>query len=314
MDISHHYILCHVELNGYPLDKHTTSLGVLPYSKQPKEIGWEDYRDGIDLINDAFPGCELYEANLFAYLRSSGQLTVNANRCFQVSTQVYNDGDDYWQKFKENNWVYTGGPGSHQGWDDNTGRYPLNEPDTGDIILVRFRQYQGYGVGVVYRNDYRDEPDESTRMHVLWVNKKPTEISLTRLAGFSRAWDSTQQRFRQVSAYAPTFQLLDRLGANPDPGPAPEKIKHPLNRILYGPPGTSKTWTTVNHALAIIDHAPVNPDIDRTRFDDLVDRGRIRMVTFHQNYAYEDFVEGIRPKLNQDDGLAYEPRKVSSSS
>ena len=79
-----------------------------------------------------------------------------------------------------------------------------------------------------------------------------------------------------------------------------------LNTILYGPPGTGKTWNTVNHAVAIIKNQPVETLLDneereviKKRFDDELanDKGQIDMVTFHQNYSYEDFIEGIRPVL-----------------
>ncbi len=33
----------------------------------------------------------------------------------------------------------------------------------------------------------------------------------------------------------------------------------------------------------------------RCRFNELKANGQIEMVTFHQNYNYEDFIEGIRP-------------------
>lgn len=97
--------------------------------------------------------------------------------------------------------------------------------------------------------------------------------------------------------------------------------EHPRNQILYGPPGTGKTWRTVDYALAIIDGAPVGSDIERKRkrLDKLrfkpaantddADTGQIAMVTFHQNFAYEDFIEGIRPRLDGDGGgIAYELR------
>ena len=87
----------------------------------------------------------------------------------------------------------------------------------------------------------------------------------------------------------------------------------PRNRILYGPPGTGKTYETAQHALAIIDGKSMQ-DAERDqqrfrglRFDPKTDQGRIAMITFHQNFAYEDFVEGIRPVLGEKE-LRYKLR------
>ena len=78
---------------------------------------------------------------------------------------------------------------------------------------------------------------------------------------------------------------------------------HPLNLILYGPPGTGKTWRTVARAVAIVENRKADEvaQEDRAavkrRFDELRSEGRIKMVTFHQNTTYEEFIEGIRPVL-----------------
>ncbi len=82
-------------------------------------------------------------------------------------------------------------------------------------------------------------------------------------------------------------------------------MKNP-NIILYGPPGTGKTYSTINKALEIID-----PDFlfanekDRrkivNRFNSLKESGQIVFTTFHQSMTYEDFIEGIKPKMVGDD-------------
>ena len=80
--------------------------------------------------------------------------------------------------------------------------------------------------------------------------------------------------------------------------------KIPLNQILYGPPGTGKTYNTIDKALEIlyayelIDFIPQERDEKKKKFDEFVKQGQIGFVTFHQSYGYEDFVEGIRPRLS----------------
>ena len=80
---------------------------------------------------------------------------------------------------------------------------------------------------------------------------------------------------------------------------------HPINQIIYGAPGTGKTYSTVEYAIAILENREVNlqqlseserKDLIR-KYEDLVKKGFITFTTFHQSYGYEEFIQGIRPDI-----------------
>lgn len=83
-----------------------------------------------------------------------------------------------------------------------------------------------------------------------------------------------------------------------------------LNQILYGPPGTGKTYSTISRAVAIIENkkpevveaeAETNFTHLKSRYDKYVNEGKIVFTTFHQSMAYEDFIEGIKPKMPESE-------------
>ena len=186
------------------------------------EFNWAHYREWLQKVRDLFPGCEPYEINLFAYLRASGHLPVHADRCFQVSTRAWGgDRDDLWNGddpkldqyyFEPNNWIFTGG---------GPDTYPvMRDPRCGDVMLVRTGVRQGRGIGIVYGNEHqgRDDFDESSKIHVVWVNKDHGDLSQqTDQRGFNwaTAGSTTLDAFRQAPAYEGTFVLLDRLSEGP---------------------------------------------------------------------------------------------------
>jgi 5-methylcytosine-specific restriction endonuclease McrBC GTP-binding regulatory subunit McrB len=101
--------------------------------------------------------------------------------------------------------------------------------------------------------------------------------------------------------------------------PSPEKVSaargpqlQPTAVILYGPPGTGKTWSTMTRALHLLYGAAVvetwSEEVRTKHFRAEQDAGRIAFVTFHQAYGYEEFVEGIRPVMDEDssDEVRYE--------
>lgn len=99
-----------------------------------------------------------------------------------------------------------------------------------------------------------------------------------------------------------------------------KEITIPLNQILYGPPGTGKTYSTVIESIKILDKEAYNiysslagkdkidyyDNILFPKFNEFKKEKRIEFVTFHQSYAYEEFVEGIKPQTTDNDTLQYE--------
>lgn len=88
--------------------------------------------------------------------------------------------------------------------------------------------------------------------------------------------------------------------------------EQPLNQILYGPPGTGKTYSTIELAYrAIKGDAAFEQDgyeMAKQWFKNELAKSEDRQldfITFHQNYSYEDFVMGIKPDLNEGDGLSF---------
>ncbi len=82
--------------------------------------------------------------------------------------------------------------------------------------------------------------------------------------------------------------------------------KYDKNIILYGAPGTGKTYSTVIHAVEIIEGVTIKDD-NQEEIQEAIKRykkykadGQIEFVTFHQSYGYEDFIEGIRPVLKNE--------------
>ena len=78
-----------------------------------------------------------------------------------------------------------------------------------------------------------------------------------------------------------------------------------LNQIFYGPPGTGKTYNTVLEAAKIITgDESISYDKALEVFNNQLG-DQIEFITFHQNYSYEDFIQGLRPETEGEGVLSF---------
>lgn len=85
-----------------------------------------------------------------------------------------------------------------------------------------------------------------------------------------------------------------------------------LNTILYGPPGTGKTYNTKRYVVSICDNKSLD-EVEKMdyksevipRYNELLKEGRVMFTTFHQSYGYEEFIEGIKPVVDDDNNVIY---------
>lgn len=91
------------------------------------------------------------------------------------------------------------------------------------------------------------------------------------------------------------------------------------NLILQGAPGTGKTYNSAVIAVALIDGSLNGEDIDlpidvsdhkqvMERYQELINISQIVFSTFHQSMDYEDFIEGLRPKV-ENGQIIYDIKK-----
>ena len=82
------------------------------------------------------------------------------------------------------------------------------------------------------------------------------------------------------------------------------------NIVLYGAPGTGKTYDVPELAVRLCDPSFMAADPSRdeivSRYNQLKTEKRIAFTTFHQSLDYEDWIEGLRPVVNENNQVTYE--------
>ena len=82
------------------------------------------------------------------------------------------------------------------------------------------------------------------------------------------------------------------------------------NVVLYGAPGTGKTYDVPELAVRLCDPSFMAAEPSREeivgRYNQLKTEKRIAFTTFHQSLDYEDWIEGLRPVVNENSQVTYE--------
>lgn len=144
---------------------------------------------------------------------------------------------------------------------------------------------------------------ESYWNHVYTIEGNEEAIEEGFLIELAREVKCPFRKFKNQDFINDVYQIKQSAMANEIP-----QTNLPLNQILYGPPGTGKTYHTVLEAAKIITgNKNISYEEALKEFKANLDH-QIEFITFHQNYSYEDFIQGLRPDTENGSALTFEKK------
>lgn len=173
----------------------------------------------------------------------------------------------------------------------------------GDIIIPKKGRQNYLGYGIVRSAYYFDEAKNEYKhcRKVEWKKKGTWSIAgekivLKTLTDITKYPDYVQQLISLIGIEQESKH--DKSNNS--------QMKFPLNTILYGPPGTGKTYNTILRAAEIVENRSITDYQEALQIFKKQLHQQIEFITFHQNYSYEDFIQGLRPDTENNSELTFE--------
>jgi hypothetical protein len=259
------------------------------------------------------------------YGKESHMVNLVGKRLFKVSHSIFVHYPEFKRaklkdQLEQNKWISMG-----LGTKDGQDELFMNRAAVGDYVYICYGGKTLYCIAEI-TSDPKDflEADKLRNVKDLWkfreikplffavdnsTNSLKDEHAKYMPQGNSTIGEVPADKIQHLNEilFKPKFNVEFLTDGTPTP---PSSKASPCNTILFGPPGTGKTYLSSLLALQIMG-IPLE-ELDRialkTRFSELQSARRIFFSTFHQNMAYEDFIEGIKPVVpEEDDGfLRYE--------
>lgn len=186
--------------------------------------------------------------------------------------------------------------------------------DTGILHLIGLAAYRGLVNSDINKTGYNDKNfnQEFQAFRGEWVEFSKNVIKI-----IQRTKDTERKYTKYLSDYGPDYDYINELSlllsivlSKPQEMVDTTELIESGNKalILWGPPGTGKTYTAkqiIRELLKLND----TDNLEDYKFKENQSLGKNApgcwsLVQFHPNYTYEDFIGGISPDLKQSN-LSY---------